>query len=145
MESKSDGSVISHYQDEDGVQYERYQVEKQVLDALVGCKLTAPELSAKLRIKLPSLYNVIAVLVRTKAIGKERTGRKAKYAYRLLDNCLLAEMLYPTPEDVEKKFNIKGRQKYTPENGTSKSFGSGAGVNPFRQSSIDSVYWEGSD
>jgi hypothetical protein len=64
----------------------------------------------------------------------------SKYVFALKDECLLADMFYPKPKDIEQMFKVKSRTVRKVDQGTSKSEIT-KGITKYQQSHYDSVYW----
>ena len=112
-----------YFYDVNGKQYQRQEVVDMVLELLDGTSMTIKEISNALNIKEQSLTNLMKTMRENNLITNTKLRRDGYYLFRTQNDCLLAQLLYPTPTDVENKFKIKGRQVRKAEQGTSKSSG----------------------
>ena len=60
-------------------------------------------------------------------------------AYRKVQECLLDSLFRPSAKDVEKSFKVKGKQKRTVGDGTSKGYGNNNVT--YTENHYNSVYW----
>ena len=137
------GFIVNYYTTANGIKLTREQLAERILALLNKGALNCGNIARTLKLTKQSIYNVAAYMIQKKMITKYK-GDSGVYMYRKLKECLLADLLYPSPEEVEKKFKIKSRQRYRPEDGTSKGFGKG-GINPYTDHYLNSVLWEGVD
>lgn len=143
MESKDRGFIVAHYTTGNGTKLTRDQVAQRIDKLLDKGSMTCGTIARTIKIRKETLYNVLAFMIQTKMITKHKNDR-GLYEYRKIKECLLAEMFYPSPAEIEKKFKILGRKRYRPEDGTARSFGRG-GINPYAENYLNSVYWQGTD
>jgi len=137
------GFIVNYYTTGNGTKLTRDQVGDRILEKLNSGPQTCGNLARTLKIRKESLYNVLAWLYNSRLVTK-RKGDRGIYEYSSVKNCALSELFYPSPEEVEKQFKIKGRKRYRPEDGTSKGFGRG-GISPYSDHYLNSVFWEGGD
>mgnify|MGYP005994835077 CR=1 FL=1 len=137
------GFIVNYYTTGNGTKLTRDQVGDRILDHLKSGPQTCGTLARTLKIRKESLYNVLAWLWHNKMVTKKK-GERGIYEYSSVKNCALSDLFYPTPEQVEKQFKIKGRKSYTVKDGTSKSSGRG-GINPYADHYLNSSLWEGVD
>ena len=79
-------------------------------------------------------------MIQTRVLTKAKNDRGI-YEYYKIKDCLLAQLFYPSPEDVEKQFKIKSRQFHKAEQGRSISYGS-KGILPYQSSYLTSPLWD---
>lgn len=144
MESKRNGFIITKYTDHMGKSWTRDQLIDKIMNMLDGRGMTASQMSQSLKIHVTSLYNILAFMVQHRMVIKERATSKSKYIFRKVQECLLADYFCPTPEEIEKSFNIIDRKIRTVDDGTSKSFNRKS-IDPYGFNYLNSVYWEGID
>ena len=138
LKSKYDYKV--YFYDVNGKKYQRQEVVDMVLQLLNGTSMTIKEISNQLNIKEQSLNNLMKTMRENNLITNTKLRRNGYYLFRTQNDCLLAQMLYPNPTDVEKQFKIKGRQIRKAEQGTSKSAGYGGHVT-YNGSHYDNLDW----
>ena len=143
MESKNRGFILTHYTDFNGKKWTRDEIAERVYDFLADGAKNVTQMSQKFKIKTSSLMNILAYMVDSEQIKKTKTV-SGPYMYSKIKECLLAEMLLPSPDQVEKMFKIKDRKTYKVDDGTSKGFG-GSVVDPYKSSAIHSIYWGDGD
>jgi hypothetical protein len=100
--------------------------------------MTCGQIARNLKLRKESLYNVLAWMWNQKMVTKKK-GDKGIYEYCRVKDCLLSQLFYPTPAQVEKQFKIKDRKHYHIEDGTSKGYG-GQKIT-YGDSHYNSVYW----
>ena len=144
MAAQGGGLVLTHYTDFNGKQWTREEVINKVDKILDGQGMTVAQLSQRTKIKITSLYNILDHMVKNQVVSKERLNTNNKYIFRKIQECMLASIFLPTPEQLEKQFKIIDRKKYTVDDGTSKGFGRGS-VYPYGSHYLNSVYWNGAD
>jgi len=120
---KSKHDFLNYNYEVDGKKYPRQEVIDMILNLLNGTSMTMQEIGAELKINEAPLTNIMKVIRENNLIINTKLRRAGYYLFRTQSECLLAQMIYPNPTDVEKQFKIKGRQVRKAEQGTSKSFG----------------------
>lgn len=144
MESKNRGFILMSYTDFNGKQWTRDQLIEKIDNILDGQGITVAQISQKIKIKVTSLYNILDHMVKKQMVSKEMPTSRSKYVFRKVQECMLAKIFQPSPEEIEKKFKIIDRKKVTVDDGTSKGFGR-KGVDPYGFNYLNSVYWDGAD
>lgn len=144
MATKNRGFILTHYTDFNGKQWTREEVIDKVDKALDGQGMTVAQLSQKVKIKIASLYNILDHLIKNQVISKERLNTSKKFIFRKIQECMLASIFLPTPEQIAKQFKILDVKKVKVEDGTSKGFGRGS-IDPYSSHYLTSVYCEGMD
>jgi len=140
MESESRRLVVNSYTTHNGVQLTRGELGKRVMNLIGGGSFTCGEIARTLKVTKQSIYNVMEDLMKTGDIVKSKNDN-AINEYRKVQDCLLAQLFYPSPEEIEKQFNIKSRQVYKIEQGRSISYGS-KGITPYQSSYLTSPLWD---
>lgn len=120
---KSKHDFLNYNYEVDGKKYPRQEVIDMILDLLNGTSMTMQEIGAELKIKETPLTNIMKVMRENNLIINTKLRRAGYYLFRTQSECLLATLMYPSPEQVEKQFKIKDRKIRKAEQGTSKSFG----------------------
>jgi|DEB0MinimDraft_3_1074331.scaffolds.fasta_scaffold04339_8 CTP-dependent riboflavin kinase len=139
VESKNRGFIVTYYTNFNGTKVTREDLVKKINDYLLYGPKTISQIAQHLKLSSGSTTNVLVYMVDNDMIKKTKPA-EGKYLYSRVTECLLAEMFSPKPEDIEKMFKIKGRKKYTVDDGTSKSSG-GHGVT-YSDSYYNLNYWE---
>lgn len=121
LKSKYDYKV--YFYDVNGKQYQRQEVVDMVLELLNGTSMTIKEISNELNIKEQSLTNLMKTMRENNLVTNTKLRRNGYYLFRTQSDCLLAQMLYPSADQVAKQFKVKGRTVRKAEQGTSKSSG----------------------
>lgn len=124
-----------------GQKYKRKQVIDMILDQLDRENMTILEISKATGISEKYMSNLMQVLRDQDLIMNTKLRRDGHYLYKSHNDCLLAKMLYPSVQEVEKKFTVKNRIVRTVHDGTSKSSGSKQSIT-YSSSYYDSVNWE---
>lgn len=106
-----------------GKSCKRQEVIDMVLDLLDGSSMTMKEIQKKLKMDERPVVNIIKVMRENHLVINTKLRRDNCYLYRTQNDCLLAQLLYPSPTEVEKQFTIKGRTVRKAEQGTSKGVG----------------------
>ena len=144
MAAKGGGFILTHYTDFNGKQWTREEVIDKVDKALDGQGMTVAQLSQKVKIKIASLYNILDHLIKNQVISKERLNTSKKFIFRKVQECMLASIFLPSPEQIAKQFKVIDIKKVRVEDGTSKGFGRKT-VDAFGNHHLNSVYWNGVD
>lgn len=140
MASQNRGFIITHYTNFNGTKFTRDELVIKINHYLSTGPKTISEIAQYLKMSSGSTTNVL-VYMNDKEMIKKTKPANGRFLYSKVVECLLADMLSPSPEDVEKMFKINDRKKYTVENGTSKSSGGGHKV-VYNDSYFNPVYWE---
>lgn len=135
MESKDRGFVVTTF---NGIKLTREELKKRILKALDGGAMTCGNLARFLKVTNQTIYNNAQYMIKDGTIIKYK-DKKGIYTYGKIKECLLAELLYPKPEDIVKQFKIKGVTHRRVEDGTSK--GSGSQKISYGDSYYNSVHW----
>ena len=138
MESKDRGFIVSYYTTFNGTKLTREEFEQRILKALEGGAMTCGNLARLLKVKNQTIYNITHYLIKDSRVIKYK-DKQGIYVYSKVKECLLAELLYPKPEDMEKLFKIKGVTHRKVEDGTSKGYG-GQNVT-YGDTYYSSVHW----
>ena len=138
MASKDTGFIVNYYTTGNGTKLTREQVADRIIEKLNSGPMTCGQIARNLKLRKESLYNVLAWMWNQKMLTKKK-GDRGIYEYANVKDCLLSQLFYPTPDQVEKQFKIKSRKNYHIENGTSKGFG-GQKIT-YGDSHYNSVYW----
>ena len=148
MASKNRRSIIKKEQDrhdyeyvtKDGTRYNKEDAANIILDILDLKPSTMPELEAKTGFSEQNTLNLIKVLRDHNLVINTKLRRDNKYIYKTYNDCLLAQVLYPSPEEVVKQFKVKNVTTRTVQDGTSKGSGSNQEVT-YADSYYNSVHW----
>lgn len=126
----------------DGKKYQRQEVIDMILDLLDGKNMTLKEIAKELKINEKPMLNIMKVMRENNMVINTKLRRGGYYLFKTQNDCLLAQLLYPSPAEVEKQFVVKGKQVRKAEQGTSKSSGSKNTMIAYSGSYYDSVYTE---
>lgn len=111
---------------------ERLVSRKEAVDAclkvLDGKELTRDEICQQSGLDKRHIHNILQKMRDNNLIKFVSEKKNGKRLYTKHYECLLADYLYPTPEEVEKQFTIKGKTKRTLEQGGNRSSGQGGKV-----------------
>ncbi len=143
MDGENRGFIVNYYTTSNGTKLTREQVADRIMEKLNFGPMTCGHIARTLKLRKESLYNVLAWMWNQKMLTKKK-GDRGVYEYANIKDCLLSELFYPTPDEVEKQFKILGRKQYKVENGTSKGFG-GKGITKYSEHYFNSILWEGVD
>ena len=138
VKSKYDYKV--YFYDVNGKKYQRQEVVEMLLNLLDGKTMTIKEISEELNIKEQPLNNLIKTMRENNLITNTKLRRNGHYLFRAQYDCLLAQLLYPSPVEVEKQFTVKGRIARKAEQGTSKGAGYAGNVT-YNNSHYDLLDW----
>ena len=106
---------------------ERYVTRKEAIDALLkvldGNELTREDIVQQTGLEEVHIHNIIqkmkdAGLIRV--LDKKKDGRRL---YTKHYECLLADLFFPSAEEIEKNFKIKSKTVRKVDQGTSKGSG----------------------
>ena len=111
---------------------ERLVSRKEAVDAclkvLDGKELTRDEICQQTGLDKRHIHNILQKMRDNNLIRFVSEKKNGKRLYTKHYECLLADYFYPTPEEVEKQFIIKGKTKRTLEQGGNRSSGQGGKV-----------------
>ena len=138
MGSENRGFIVSHYTTFNGTKLTRQELSEKILKLLDSGGSTCGNLARTLKVTNQAIYNVTHNMIQEKILTKFK-DKQGIYVYRKVKECLLADLFYPTPQEVEKMFKIKGRQVRKAEQGTSKSSGRGGVI--YNQSLYEGIEW----
>ena len=138
MASKDTGFIVNYYTTGNGTKLTRDQVADRIMEKLNSGPMTCGQIARNLKLRKESLYNVLAWMWNQKMLTKKK-GDRGIYEYANVKDCLLSQLFYPTPAQVEKQFKIKDRKHYHIEDGTSKGYG-GQKIT-YGDSHYNNVYW----
>ena len=139
METKDRRLIVNYYTTLNGVQLTRDELGERIMNLLGGGSFTCGEIARTLKVTKQSIYNVMEHMMKNNNIVKSRNDNGI-FEYRKFRDCLLAQLFYPSPEEIEKQFKIKGRQVHKTEQGRSLSSGS-KGISPYQSSYLTSTLW----
>ena len=137
---KSKWDFLDYDYEVDGQKYKRQEVIDMILSLLDGKSMTMQELTKDLKINEKSMLNIMKVMRENNMIINTKLRRNGYYLFRTQNDCLLAQLLYPSPTEVEKQFTVKSRKVRKAEQGTSKSAGYGGNVT-YSGSHYDLLDW----
>lgn len=108
MESENRGFIVNYYTTANGTKLTREELSDRILKLLDGGGMTCGNIARTLKLTKQSIYNVANWMIQNHFIIKTK-GEENVYTYSKIKECLLADLLYPKAEDIEKLFIIKGR------------------------------------
>lgn len=122
--------------------FKRYQVIEKILNLLKEKQMTMDQVAETLQMERIVTRNLFKFL--REHLIVENTGKKKgdHFLYKPYQECLLAELFHPKPEDVEKSFKIKSRKRFKVDEGTSKSSGTSHGHVYYGDTYYSSHHWE---
>lgn len=139
MSVEKKGFILSHYTTANGTLLTREELSKRILDLIdKNGHMTCGDIARTLKLTNQAIYNCTAHLLRDDILVRKR-DKKNIYTYSKVQHCLLSDLFYPKPEDVEKQFKVKGKKTRTVNEGSSK--GSGGQKISYSGSYYNSVYW----
>ena len=111
---------------------ERYVTRKEAIDAclkvLDGQELTRKEIEEQTGLDEVHTHNIMQKMRDLNLIRVLDKKKNGKRLYTKQYECLLADMLMPSPEQIEKQFKIKSRIVRKVEQGGNRSAGFGGKV-----------------
>lgn len=125
-----------------GQPYKRKEVIDMVLKQLDGTSKTIPEIIEATGIQDTHMNTIMQVMRDQDLITNTKLRRKGHYLYKSHYDCLLAQLLYPSPQEVEKQFKVKEIIVRKADQGTSKSSGYKGSHVTYGGSYFDSLDWE---
>jgi predicted transcriptional regulator len=142
MASEDRRFIIDHeYKLQTGKYLKRSEIVELIKQSIKNGNFTTSLISRHVKLDMKQLGNIIRHMIDKDLIIANRGNTKGGgYIYSLKDECLLADMFYPKPQDVEKSFTIKSKMIRKSEQGTSKSLG-GSKMIKYSNGYYDSVYW----
>lgn len=123
-----------------GKPYKRKQVVDMVLECLKGGKKTIEQMKDEVGLSQQNMDTIMSFLRDNDLITNTKLREKGKYLYKSNSDCLLAELLYPSAQEVQKSFKVKGRTKRKVEDAPVTSEGRKDGVT-YGESHYDSLDW----
>jgi hypothetical protein len=142
MASENRRSVIDHtYTLCDGRKKKRSELIQMIRQSIKEGNFTSSQIARHIKLRMKHVGNIIRHMIDQNIIlaSKPKNGG-SKYVFALKDECLLADMFYPKPNDIDKMFKVKSRTVRNVNQGTSKSEIT-KGITKYQQSYYDSVYW----
>lgn len=111
---------------------ERMVSRKEAIDAclkvLDGNELTREEICQQSGLDKIHIHNILQKMRDYGLVRFTSEKKNGKRLYTKHYECLLAEHLYPSPEEIEKQFTIKGRTVRKLEQGGNRRSGYGSNV-----------------
>ena len=106
----------------------REEAIEACLKVLDGQELTRSEICQQSGLDEVHIHNILQKMRDYNLVRFLPEKKNGKRLYTKHYECLLANYSYPSPEEVEKQFTIKGRIKRTIEQGGNRSSGQGGKV-----------------
>ena len=138
MASQNRGFIVNYFTTFNGTKLTREEFEERLLKLLDGGAMTCGNIARFLKVTNQTIYNVTHNMIKDGIVIKYK-DRQGIYMYAKVKECLLAELFYPKPEDMEKIFKVNGVTHRKIDDGTSKGYG-GQNIT-YNNSNYDSVYW----
>ena len=123
-----------------GKKYNRKEAVNKILAVLDVEAKTIKELSIEFEIAEQPLSNLIKVMRENNLIRNTKLRRSGYYLFKSHNDCLLAQLLYPSAKEVASKFKVKSVQKRRAEDAPNVSSGR-KGVT-YNGSYYDSMDWD---
>jgi DNA-binding transcriptional regulator GbsR (MarR family) len=121
-----------------GKKYTRKQAIDKILAVLDVEAKTIKELSSQFEISEQPMTNLIKVMRENNLIKNTKLRRSGHYLFKSHNDCLLAQLLYPSAKEVESQFKVKSVQKRRTEDAPNISSGAkGVTYNASYYDSID--------
>jgi len=108
MASENSGFIVNYYTTANGTKLTREELSDRILNLLDGGGMTCGNIARSLKLTKQSIYNVANWMIQNHFIVKTK-GDENVFVYSKIKECLLADLLYPKAEDIEKMFIIKGK------------------------------------
>ena len=125
-----------------GKKYKRKEVIDMILDVLEkNREMTLEEITEATGIHEKYMKRLVCVMREHNLIQNTGRRKKDKFLFKPYYECLLAELFHLTPEEVTKKFKIKGRTVRKAEDAKNISYARNKGIT-YTSSIYDSVDWE---
>lgn len=122
MESKNRGFIVNYYTTFNGTKLTREEFEERLLKLLHGGAMTCGNIARIMKVTNQTIYNITHYMIKDGTVIKYK-DKQGIYMYAKVKECLLAELLYPKPEDMEKIFKVNGVIHRKIDDGTSKGYG----------------------
>ena len=140
-------SVEKHKYDFLNYEYElngKKHTRKQAIDKILAVldveAKTIKELSSQFEIAEQPMLNLIKVMRENNLIRNTKLRRSGYYLFKSHNDCLLAQLLYPSAKEVASQFKVKSVQKRRAEDAPNVSSGR-KGVT-YNGSYYDSMDWD---
>ena len=140
-------SVEKHKYDFLNYEYElngKKHTRKQAIDKILAVldveAKTIKELSSQFKIAEQPMLNLIKVMRENNLIKNTKLRRSGYYLFKSHNDCLLAQLLYPSAKEVASKFKVKSVQKRRAEDAPNVSSGR-KGVT-YNNNHYDSMDWD---
>lgn len=139
MSVEKKGFILSYYTTGNGTKLTREELSQRILDLIdKNGHMTCGNIARTLKLTNQAIYNCTTHLLKEGILTRKKDKQNI-YTYSKVQHCLLSDLFYPKPEDVEKQFKVKGRKKRTVSEGSAK--GSGGQKINYSGSYYNSVYW----
>ena len=123
-------SVEKHKYDFLNYEYElngKKHTRKQAIDKILAVldveAKTIKELSSQFEIAEQPMLNLIKVMRENNLIRNTKLRRSGYYLFKSHNDCLLAQLLYPSAKEVASQFKVKSVQKRRAEDAPNVSSG----------------------
>ena len=138
MAREDRGFILNHYTTFNGTKLTRQELSERILKLLSQGSMTCGNIARTLKVTNQTIYNITNYMMRDRLIDKSK-DEKGIYVYRKVQECLLDSLFRPSAKNVEKSFKVKGKQKRTVGDGTSKGYGNNNVT--YTENHYNSVYW----
>lgn len=118
MASQDRGSIVKKFNHSNykyiinGKEHTRSQAIDIILNVLKMQNLTLKQISKKTKITDRNTLTLMKYMRENNIIESTNFRRGYESVYRIKGNCLLANILYPSVEEVEKAMKVKSRKVY---------------------------------
>ena len=123
-----------------GKKHTRKEAIDKILAVLDVEAKTIKELSSQFEIAEQPMLNLIKVMRENNLIRNTKLRRSGYYLFKSHNDCLLAQLLYPSAKEVESHFKVKSVTKRRAEDAPNVSSGR-KGVT-YNNSHYDSMDWD---
>lgn len=123
-----------------GKKHTRKEAIDKILTVLDVEAKTIKELSSQFEIAEQPMLNLIKVMRENNLIRNTKLRRSGYYLFKSHNDCLLAQLLYPSAKEVESTFKVKNVTKRRAEDAPNVSSGR-KGVT-YNGSYYDSMDWD---
>jgi len=125
-----------------GKKYNRKDAINKILSVLDVEAKTIKELAAQFEIAEQPMLNLIKVMRENNLIKNTKLRRAGFYLFRSHNDCLLAQLLYPSAKEVASQFKVKGVIRRKAEDAPNVSSGR-VGINGYASNHLNTIYSEG--
>lgn len=124
-----------------GKKLKRKQLVDLILSMLKEQPMTIPMMQKELGMEMQQLRNFHRWMVVNDFIMNTGKKKGDYFLYKVYRECLLAELLYPSPKEIHSQFKIKGVTRKKAEDFKSRSSGTQRNAFGYSNHHLNSVYY----